>query len=74
MRADEAARVLAEAAAAGPVGSVLLFGGEPLLNPETVLTGIRVVARLDVPRGGPHHERLLGRNEGGRRRLGRAAA
>jgi len=50
MAAEEAARWITEGAAGGSLGSVLLFGGEPMLNPETVLTGVRVATRLGVPR------------------------
>jgi len=50
MAADEAVRWIAEAAATGLLGSVLLFGGEPMLNPDAVLAGIKTATQLGVPR------------------------
>ena len=48
MAAVDAARWITEAASAGSLGSVLLFGGEPMLNRDAVLVGIETATRLGM--------------------------
>ncbi len=47
---ETAARVVRDAAGRFPIASVMTFGGEPLLHPETVCAVHAAAAELGVPK------------------------